>query len=415
MRTNRRRKRRTHPAALVFSRVRDWFVACTRDLLGAFGCIRARRSTATTIARRSPLPAQVRPLTRASRSRRSAPTRRRRGFVLPLVIVSMLLVAILSAATQTQAWRADRSARGAFNGTRALLAADEALARTIATWNVDSFANIGIGGRRQTSLRTAAGDEAQVTVTRPAPLVAWLDAKATSNSPGARGSATRGAARALFIAPALGPFNAALTVLTPVELTAGAQVSGIDVSRSSDDCGPWRDTASIAGLLARVANVAPDAVIVGAPPRQVLVDQAPLQSDFDRAWPDLVARAEPRAPPDTLARVALPSEWRAIAWSRTTPVLIAGDLAYRGTLAVNGELIVRGRLRVHGLLVVRGVIDARDGALEVDGALLVAAPDGRASSFGRQTIVRYSQCIAQRALATIGRPTTAPFRVWVDR
>ena len=134
MRTNRRRKRRAHPAVLVFSRVRGWIVACTRDLLGAFGCIRARRSTATTIARRSPLPAQERARARASRSRRSAPTRRRRGFVLPLVIVSMLLVAILSAATQTQAWRADRSARGAFNGTRALLAADESLARTIATW-----------------------------------------------------------------------------------------------------------------------------------------------------------------------------------------------------------------------------------------------------------------------------------------
>ncbi len=326
----------------------------------------------------------------------------------------MLLVAILTSATQTQAWRAARAARGAFNGTRALLAADEALGRAIANWNPNAFANTGIGGRRQSAFRTAAGDDALVTVTRTAPLIAWLDAAATSNTPGAHGAATRGAARALFLRPALGPLTAALTALTPVDLTAGAQVSGIDIASAGDDCGPWRDTASIGGLLAHSATVAPDAIIVGAPPRLVPADRARLQVEFDRAWPDILARADRGAAPDTLARIPFTPEWRAVAWTSSS-VLVAGDIAHRGTLVIDGDLVIRGRLRVVGILVVRGAIDARNGTLEVNGALVVNAPDARTSTFGGQATIRYAQCAEQRALATVARPTTSPFRLWADR
>jgi hypothetical protein len=138
-------------------------------------------------------------------------------------------------------------------------------------------------------------------------------------------------------------------------------------------------------------------------------------SNFNRAWPEMLARATRRPPPDSLAVVALPSDWRANGWSTAIPVLVGGDVAHRGTLVVDGDLIVRGRLRILGLLIVRGAIDVRDGALDVKGALVVMAPDARPSTFGPRTVIQYEPCTALRALATIGRPTTVPFRLWVNR
>jgi hypothetical protein len=332
-----------------------------------------------------------------------------------MVIVAMLLIAIVSAATQTQAWRAAQAARGAFNGTRAQLAADEALTRVTATWNADSFANIGIGGRRRIAAQSALGDETEVTVARPAPLVAWLDATATSQIGGAHQRASRGAARALFLRPPLSALDAAITAITPVEIAAGARVSGDDRTNASDDCGPWRDTASIAGVFARTVTVAPGAQLSGAPPLSSNIDLNALQNDFDIAWPTIIARAQAAPIPPANAQVTASATWRALSWTSSTPILVSGNFAHRGTLAVNGDLQVQGRLRIEGLLVVRGTIDARIGTLEVTGALLVEAPSGDTSRFGPLTTVQYTRCTAQRALATIARPATAPFSFWANR
>ena len=53
---------------------------------------------------------------------------KRRGFVLPLVIITTLLVAVLAAGLQTVVWNAMRQARLGFAGERALHTADAAIA-----------------------------------------------------------------------------------------------------------------------------------------------------------------------------------------------------------------------------------------------------------------------------------------------
>ncbi len=339
---------------------------------------------------------------------------RRQGFVLPLVIVATLLVAALAGAAQFAAWRATRAARQAFNGERALLGADESIAQTVANWNAESFAVAPIGSRITSRLRTTAGEAVDVTVTRTAPLIAWLDVSATTQRDGAPTRAQRRVGRALFAEPPPLPLTAALVALTPVALRGTTRISGIDVIAINDECGPWRDTTSIAALHNRIHHIDSTVSITGAPPIATTVDTTRDLTAFNVAWPLIVARAVHRQAP---ANAPLPNEprWRALLLHDTTTIQLAGASQHEGLIAVDGNLVVRGALTIRGLLVVRGSVDATAGQLDVEGALVIYAPNGTTSSLGNNSTVRYSQCAVRRALAAVSSPNPDPFRIWSER
>ncbi len=338
----------------------------------------------------------------------------RSGFVLPFVLVATLLVAMLAAAAQFAAWRATRSARQAFNGERALLGADESIASTVANWNAEAFARSAIGSRTATRLSTAAGDVADVTIARTAPLVVWVDAAATSQTFGAPSRAQRRVGRALFVQPPPLPLSAALVALSPVHLQGTMRVSGIDDATVGDECGPWRDTASIAGVYGRTRLIDTTTTIAGAPRVSTAVDTARDLAAFNAAWLLIAARASPRPAP---ANASLPGEpsWRAVVVRDTGAILLAGTSRHEGLLAVDGDLVLHGTLSVRGLLIVRGAVDATAGQLDVEGAVVLFAPSGGQSRFGTGTNVRYAQCALRRALAAVSRPTALPFRTWSER
>ncbi len=326
----------------------------------------------------------------------------------------MLLVAALAGATQYAAWRASRAARQAFNGERALLGADESIAYTIANWNAESFARSAIGSRITSRVQTAAGEAVDVIITRTAPLMAWVDVTATSQSVGAPTRAQRRVGRALFTEPPPLPLSAALVALTPLALRGTARVSGLDIAATTDECGPWRDTASIAALHSPIHFIDSTVAIVGAPPIASVVDTTRDLAAFNAAWQLIAARAVQRT---ASPNIPLPVEppWRAILVRDTTTVQLAGASRHEGIVAIDGNLVLRGSLTIRGLLVVRGSVDATAGQLDIEGAMVTYAPNGSTSSFGNNTSVRYSQCALRRALAAVSRPTTQPFRIWSER
>lgn len=340
--------------------------------------------------------------------------RKREGFVLPLVLIATLLVATLAGAAQFAAWRATRAARQAFNGERALLGADESIAYTVANWNAENFALAPIGTRTATRVSTTAGEPVDVTVTRTAPLIAWVDVTASSQKLGAPTRAQRRVGRALFDQPPPLPLTAAFVALTPLALTGTARISGVDVATSNDECGPWRDTASIAGLHNRIHSIDSTVSITGAPPIATTVDTLHDATAFNAAWPLIASRAvQRRASPN--APLTIEPSWRALHVSDTTTIRLAGVSYHEGLVAINGDLIVRGSLTVRGLLVVRGAVDATAGQLDIEGAMVIYAPNGTTSRFGNNTSVRYSQCALRRALAAVSLPDPHQFRIWSER
>ncbi len=338
--------------------------------------------------------------------------RARNGFVLPLVIVATILVALLAASAQFAAWRASRAARQAWNGERALLATDEAIATTFAAWTAEQFARVGIGATRTTRQRTAAGIDVDITVTRTQPLAALISADAQSQTDGAPTRAQRTTARALFLAPPPLPLHSALLIIDAARVLGTATISGID-SAPHDECGPWRDTASINGLRAYPATIDSTATIsgLGAPstPRTLAQDAI----DFDRAWPLVRARAVSRPPPSAALPVEPP--WRPLLFRDTSAVHVSGLWQHQGVLAVDHDLIVHDTLRLRGMLLVRGALDASSGRLEVDGAVLVRGQTTRATRIGSGSTIRYDQCALRRAIAAIATPETGPFRQWSER
>ncbi len=342
-------------------------------------------------------------------------TARRRGFVLPLVVVVTLLVAMLAAGAQSAAWRATRAARQAWNGQRALLAADEGIARLEATWDPQSFAPRAIGNRTATQFTTADGALVDVHVARTHPLIAWVEATAASATAGAPRPAQRRIARALHLSPPALPLGAALVALSPVRVYAGALVSGVDDATAPDACGPWRDSTSVAGLIATAPHVDPGANVVGLPATRTSADSARDARLWNVAWPQLYARSMSHALPAGTGAAVLAPPWRAVMLRDSVPLTIAGTVSHDGLLIVDGDLVVVGTLQLRGMLVVNGIIDARSGTLQVNGAVVVRNALGAPSHFGSRTAIRYSQCDMQRALSAVALPGATPYALWSER
>ncbi len=343
----------------------------------------------------------------------TAVPRARRGSVLPLVLATTVVIALLVGGMQFAAWRAAQVGRLAWNGQRALHAADEALARTIAEWNALEFSTTPIGGRLTRSLHTPTID-AKVTIVRTQPLGAWIEADAWSATDGTHRRARRRVGRAELVrAPAL-PVEGAVTALGATTIEVGASVDGRDDALIADDCGPTRDTASVAGVAAIPRATIRSVRIAGLPPERLLADST-ARAQFANAWQTLTRRAVGTDVVGLGAALATAGPWAAVVLRSPVGTLLIGNWRYDGLLAIDGDLVLKGSLQLRGLLVVRGALDTRGGTLAVDGAVVVADQIRFGSVLGNLTTVRYSQCALRRALAPIAMPASWPFALWQER
>ncbi len=346
----------------------------------------------------------------------------RRGMVLPVVMIGMLLASTMAAALQLAAWRAQRGAQGQWDAQRAAYVADGAVTRAIARWALDSLAAIPIGRRVVTTESTADGWRVTITVTRSTNTAVVVNAVARREHEGPLfGGTVRDGARirkrvtrTVRLEPPQLPVWGAGTVLGHATLGA-AVFDGRDIARPFDaileDCGPWRDTASVAALTA-VTWAAHDSVVAyGAMPALTAASVSVAQQRFDSTFAVVVARAASitQSGPGPLAPSA---PWRARVMRAADTVIVDGTSTHVGLLAIDGDLDVRGTLRVHGLLLVRGALRVSGGALQVDGALVVRDASTRGSSFSATTRVAYAPCLWRRALIPVAMVRTSAFGVW---
>lgn len=349
--------------------------------------------------------------------------RRRRGMLLPLVMVAMLLLLCMSVALQQVAWRSARSARTQWDSYRGLYAADAAIVRAVAEWRGDSMAIIPLGTRLEWDEPDADGWTTRVSLARTGTLAVVAHARAQRDrdrfrrGEGRVGDATRidrTVTRALSLDPPSLPLLASVTLLGPGTL-GSATVDGRDrlfaVDPARDDCGPLRDSASVPALAAATVIMRDAPTLFGATTTIPVGDITAYGARFDNGFAKVVARAQPLAL-TTLGSLPTVRWWRASVITGGTSVTMEGSSRYVGLLAVDGDLIVRGSLELDGLLVVRGAVDVSAGTLILRGALVARDANVRGSSLGAGVSISYRPCLVGRALVAVATPRSVPFGVW---
>lgn len=347
--------------------------------------------------------------------------RRRRGMVLPLVMIGMLLASTMAAALQLAAWRAQRGAQGQWDAQRASYAAEAEVTRTIAAWQLDSLAALPTGQRRS-SQHVSDGWQLTTTVTRSAPstLVVSAVARREHHAPLLAGTVQDGARvrrrvvrTVRLMAPSL-PVLAAATMLGSATVDA-ATFDGRDIAlpyqAALSDCGPTRDTASRPALAAAAVSITAAPVVFGALEPIAGLSLTHRQQQFDSAFAAVASRA------GVLTQVVagpLPPTppWAARVMVAPGTVILDGTSTHVGVLAIDGNLDVRGTLHVDGLLLVRGALTVSSGTLSVSGALVVRDVHAIGSTLSANTQVRYDACRWRRALIPVSTVRTAGFGVW---
>ena len=346
------------------------------------------------------------------------------GFVLPLVLITTLLVAVLGASLQSAVWRATRQARLGFAGERALHASDAAISTQLALWDARAFASMPIGTRITTTPALPNGLFATVTVARTSIDGAFIEATGTSTQNGLPLPAQRRVTRVLALR------NPALALASPLTVLGTATFSSPNTVSIADETPPGWTTECAGSDSIDATNV-------------TITDTTARRAAFDGSWNQWLARASKSdafptvtglAPSvsgsqctpgtgdplrDATSVAACTNEWgaRAVtgAYAASVPMLLAGSSKHQGILMIDGDLKITGDLTVHGLLLVRGAIDASLGSLSVYGAALVRDELGHGSRFGFATRVRYSRCALRRALSATGAPAAITTRGWLER
>lgn len=336
---------------------------------------------------------------------------------MPVVLLAMLLIVVVAAAMQTTGWRAVRGARSQWFTQYALYAADAAIAIGIANWQAELMTRIPIGTPVTTFDNVTGEWHTRLTVMRTGTLSAALLAsaeRANAMRMTDQGRVFRAVTRYVRLLPPAIPVLGAVTVLGPV-VTRGARIDGRDVALPYDaggnDCGPLRDTASVAAVATPRFDSIDTSALSGTQLALSVAQHTAARTNFMNGWLMLMRRATPQA---LTARGELASNpnWSAVVISGASRVTFEGSSRHVGLLAIDGDMIVQGTLQVDGLLIVRGAIDASAGRLHVLGALIVGDTDGSGSRLYSGTSVQFAPCIAGRAVTTVSTPQVAPFLVW---
>lgn len=342
-----------------------------------------------------------------------------RGFVLPIVILTTILIAALTATTQAAVWRAARNSRVGIAGERALHGADAAIANQIATWDPRAFAAIPIGGRFFSSPVIANDLSANVTLVRTSLDGALIEAAVTSRNNGVARTATRRVSRMLNVR------NPPLTLTSPLTILGAATFAAAGSVSNTDETPPgWANECA-----------STDSIDAGNNTPNIAAQQAQFDAAWTR-WMSLASQTDDATLVTSLAPfvtvslcapgagdpfrgagsiAACTNEWGARAVTASTALHITSDSRHQGILMIDGDLVLTARLDVYGLLLVRGAVDASAGQLTVHGAGLVRDNLSHGSRFGFATRVRYSRCALRRAWSATGAPAAVTSGGWLER
>lgn len=380
--------------------------------------------------------------------------RARRGVVLAPVIVLLAMALLLALAFADRLRLADRAARLAWQGERALHAADAALLDALLAWPGDSAAALRVG--ETDSLPHALDPSMRTAVTRArlsaaryllhAEAVVPVGASAVAVGASIRDRAERRLVRAVRLAWPRPPANAALIAFGDVSLEAGAVILGVDTEPAAwaGACSSDRRAEALPAVRSATLSADSTVALVGASPAwHVLAgaDRDAAEAAFEQAWEALRLRAT-RELTDSVLDLDAPAApgpcrlWfgdarrgagTTDACTRQWPIVharYAGATTLRGTQPGQGVLLVEGDLRVAPGAVLHGVVLVR-GRLHVDAAsataptelsgLVVVRDSGASGSRVEGGRIASGQCAARFALAAAGRPVPEHRRGWHER
>ena len=331
----------------------------------------------------------------------------RRGALLPMVLVVMVIIALAAGAALFTARQERRASWNARLQTSALGAADLALAEAL-----DQLAGVAPmlarGGSTTRRLPVADGVDATTRLTRLGQTLFMLTTEAGARS--RQGwSARRRSSLLLRLDPPSLAFPAALTIVGASE--PGATVAdGADRAPAGWPCGPpytdsaptrhpapAPDSSVIAALRARAAITLPaGAALRGVQP--VMRDGA-CATDLRDNWGD----------PD---RAGACASWLPI-------VHAAGDLTIhggmgQGVLLVDGNLAIGGSFRFVGAVVVAGAIDVGSGGASLTGGVIAGSLHDASGSAGPVPVVHRSSCAVDAALLSAGALIPVADRAWAS-
>lgn len=332
----------------------------------------------------------------------------RRGFVLPFVVVAIGAAGVLAFAFTGDAVRSARAVLASRRGDDAGHLADAAMAAALARWTEDSLW-LSAPGTGAPGAVTVGGGLIPIRWERHQPLIATLRAT-RSERPPRRGDRTRRDHwRAVWLEPPPLPVPAAITTNGALQGGQGVHIAGNDVVRPGSPCGPRRDTLGVPPVAAAAVAGAGGGGWPGAPP--ALVPPASLLADVQTAMAVLVTRTGAREAGPAPVTLPATTGWQALRL-RGDRLAVVGPLRWQGLLVAEGDVTLSGAIDVTGLLVVVGRLEASAAQLTVQGALVAVDTSARGVTLGGPSSVTFDRCAVEMALATVARPSLAPFALW---
>lgn len=331
-----------------------------------------------------------------------------RGFVLPFVLIAVAAASIMAFAFTTEGLQSLRGQRGAEQGSAAANAVDVALARALDGFTSDSVWLLPLGVTHRRAV-TVNGIGVAVQWQRHQPLIASLRTHARISGGRRVDAVEREHYRAVWLAPPPVPVRAALAANGRVTGRTGTLVSGRDVPLPTSPCGLSRDTLSVPAVAApTVEGEAPG----GWPAAPI---PAPVDTGWWRELGTALGAIDARVPATTVSGAPRPfpthRDWSAL-HLRGEHVGVSGPTRWNGLVVVHGHLVVTGTVYITGLLLVEGAMDASEGQLTVQGAVLAADASATGVRLGARSRLFFDRCAVQMALASVARPTLAPFSLW---
>ena len=331
----------------------------------------------------------------------------RRGALLPMVLVAMVVIALSACAAMFVARQERRSTWNTRLQTAAMGQADGAQAE-VGSLLAGVAHSLGIGSSMTRASPTSGRGATTTTLTRLGPTLFALATDASTGSP--EGLSARRRVSLLLRLDA-----ASLEVPAALSIT-GASSPAPDLADGSDRTPPgWPcDSARVDTVSIRHPSPAPDTSVLEGLRRRAAI----------RLPPGAVLPIVQPAVMDGACDTGRTDNWgdpaRAGACGSWLPVVHArGDLFIAGgsgqcVLLVDGNLSVAGGVRFTGAVVVNGTIDIGAGGGSFTGGVIADGLVADAGSGGTPSVVHRSTCAVAAALLAAGALVPVSERAWAS-
>lgn len=328
--------------------------------------------------------------------------RPRRGIALVTVLLALLLIGAIVAGALHIVVRDQRSSREMLVESRALAAAQNALAVAVASLGGKAARGLAIGEERLLRHGRAPGLPSSGGVAFDSVAVVRLTSRTwlltavgyVESSRARRQLAALVELRQANVNPA-----GALTVVGAATVSATAQIDGAPGAGLDSSC---------------AGDSIPEAGLVVTARSRIRAEPCPSGNCIRGAPP--VLETGPESP---FAAALSPADFAELTtWANgSTIVYVRGDMRRdaglgEGILLVGGDLELGGDAQFRGIIVVRGALRTT-GRPRVEGAILVGDAS-RTSTIAGSPRISYSRCAVTSALETASRLSRVADRSWAE-